>query len=92
MTKRWMFGLSLLFVLGAAPLQVAAEGTALPVSGEVTEVQPLARTLRLGGQTFQVPQGVEGFEGLEPGMSVLLRFESVGGNSVVTQIETAEPD
>ncbi len=91
MAKRWVLGLLLLFVLGSAPVSVSAIGLQLPVSGTVTAVDPLERTVRLGGQTFYVPQSVNGLEGLAPGMSVMLQYESVGNRSVVTKIEAAEP-
>ncbi len=92
MTKRWVLSLLLLFVLGSAPASASAMRMMLPVSGTVTAVDSLERTLRLGGQLFYVPQSVKGLEGLTPGMSVMLQYESVGKRSVVTKIEAAEPD
>ena len=92
MTKRWVLSLLLLFVLGSAPAPASATGLGLPVSGKVTAVDSLERTLRLGGQLFYVPQSVRGLEGLAPGMSVMLQYENVGNRSVVTKIEAAEPD
>ncbi len=92
MAKQWVLGLLLLFVLGSAPAPMSAMGLMLPVSGTVTAVDSLERTLRLGGQLFYVPQNVKGLESLTPGMSVMLQYESVGNRSVVTKIEAAEPD
>ncbi len=92
MTKRWVLSLLLLFVLGSAPALASETGLALPVSGTVTAVDSLERKLRLGGQLFYVPQGVKGLEGLAPGMSVVLQYETVGERIVVISIEIAEPD
>ncbi len=92
MTKQWVLSLLLLFVLGAAPAPVSAMGMMLPVSGTVTAVDSVERTVRLGGQVFYVPQSVKGLEGLSPGMSVVIQYETVGDRTVVTSIEIAEPD
>ncbi len=92
MTKQWVLSLLLLFVLGLAPASASATGLGLPVSGKVTAVDSLERTVRLGGQLFYVPQSVNGLEGLAPGMRVMLQYESVGNRAVVTKIEAAEPN
>ena len=92
MAKQWVLGLLLLFVLGSAPAPVSAMGMMLPVSGTVTSVDSVERTVRLGGQVFHVPQSVKGLEGLTPGMSVVILYETVGERTVVISIEIAEPD
>ncbi len=92
MAKQWVLGLLLLFVLGSAPAPMSAMGMMLPVSGTVTSVDSVERTVVLGGHVFYVPQSVKGLEGLSPGMSVVIQYETVGDRTVVTSIEIAEPD
>ena len=92
MAKQWVLGLLLLFVLGSAPAPMSAMGMMLPVSGTVTSVDSVERTLVLGGQVSYVPQSVKGLDGLAPGMSVLILHETVGERIVVISIEIAEPD
>lgn len=92
MPKRLILIGALLLALGSAPGPVAADESPRPISGTVTLVKPELRTIHLGADTFHVPDGVKGFEALVPGVTVLIHYKRVEDRSVVTAIETRQPE
>ena len=60
-----------------------------PVSGQVTEVDPVSRTVELGGETYFVPADVFDVSRLAPGAHVILHWKLRGNRMVATQIEAS---
>lgn len=79
-------------------LLLAAPGTAhaqqnrsapRPVSGSLMEVDPVARTVVLGGETYHVPADVFDLSRLAPGSSIILHWKQRGSRMVATEIEAS---
>ena len=77
--------LALGLLLGSAA-PAAAQQTGRPVSGKVDDVNPAARTIELGGETYHVPAGID-LSRISAGESIILHWEHRGGRMVVTEIE-----
>lgn len=57
-------------------------------SGEIDALDPERRTFRIGGNTFETPEGVAvDFEALRVGDKAVVHYRESGGHNVVTRFE-----
>ena len=88
--SRWILSLALAVALASVATPVAAQEweTASPaiVTGVIADMDLKARTFEIEGALYTVPRGVRGFEKLEPGTPVVLRYRQKGDERRVESV------
>ncbi len=90
MRSNWLLTAALTLGIASASLDagdVAAASLERPVSGLVTRVYLLSRTVSLGSESFIVPAQVYDLGELAEGTYVVITFEDSSGRRVATSLE-----
>ncbi len=87
--RSWIAGVLMVLAFVIAPAPAAAEGDtqkAHSVIGRVRDLDPHARTFRIGDNGYYVPPGVAGLGHVSVGSIVSVRYEEIDDQNVASSI------